>query len=62
MRVTVDKEVCISCGMCVNTYPEIFKFNSDDKAEATEAELPKNLENAGHDAVDLCPVGAIVAE
>ncbi len=62
MKAIVDKEVCISCGMCVNTYPEIFKFNSDDKAEATESELPKNLENAALDAVDFCPTGAIVAE
>ena len=62
MRITVDKEICISCGMCVNTYPEIFNFNSDDKAQATESELPKNLENEGLDSVDLCPVGAITAE
>ncbi len=62
MRVTVDKEVCISCGMCVNTYPDIFKFNSNDKAEAIESNLPENMEKAGLDAVDLCPVGAISAE
>ena len=43
MKIKVDQDMCIGCGMCVDICPEIFKLNSEDKSECTEDEIPDNL-------------------
>lgn len=53
----VDKESCISCGLCVSTCPDVFRFGSDTKSEvfnpsgAPEAKI--------QEAIDGCPVQCI---
>ncbi len=53
----VDEDACISCGLCVDNCPDVFRFNDDGKAEcfnptgASEAEI--------QNAVDGCPVQCI---
>ena len=32
-NVYVDQEICISCGLCVETAPEVFRMNDDNLAE-----------------------------
>ena len=54
---TVDKDLCVSCGLCSQVCPDVFELGSDDMAQVKEgADL-----NAAciQDAVDQCPVGAI---
>lgn len=51
----VDKEQCIGCGFCVDTCPEVYKFDEDEKAEAY---AESNLDSA-QEACDNCPVNAI---
>ncbi len=29
----VDQDVCISCGICVNNLPDLFRFDDTGKAE-----------------------------
>lgn len=53
----LDKDACISCGLCVSTCPGVFRFDEDGKAEvfdpagASEAEI--------RTAIDGCPVQCI---
>ncbi|TAL16358.1 ferredoxin [bacterium] len=53
----VDKEVCISCGACIDECPSVFRFDENDKSEvynqngATESEIEA--------AIDVCPVHCI---
>ena len=53
----VDQDVCISCGLCVDTVPGVFRLNDDNLAEvydpagADEAEIQQ--------AIDACPVSCI---
>lgn len=53
----VDREECISCGVCVDMCPEVFMLDDDDKSEcynpdgAPEEEIQK--------AMDDCPVQCI---
>ena len=53
----VDKEACISCGLCVSTCPGVFRFDANSKSEcynptgATEQEIQQ--------AIDGCPVQCI---
>ena len=54
----VDQDTCISCGLCTDNVPEVFRFDDSGKAEcydpagASEEEIQNN-------AVDVCPVTCI---
>lgn len=58
MKARVDKDVCIGCGLCVTTCPEVFKMD-DDKAVVIGSVVPKNAETTCKQAADECPVTAI---
>ncbi len=53
----VDKEVCIGCGVCVDTVPTVFRFDADMKAEVFDP--AGDAEAAIQEAIDLCPVTCI---
>ncbi|MGB9802182.1 ferredoxin [Desulfofundulus sp.] len=59
MRVEVDQDLCISCGTCVDTCPEVFEWNDEDKAHVIVDEVPPELEDQAHEAVESCPTNAI---
>jgi ferredoxin len=61
MRVTVDEETCIGCGLCAENCPEIFVM-VNDKARAKTDEVPEELEDACREAAEDCPVEAIAIE
>lgn len=46
MKAVVDKGGCISCGVCVDTCPEVFQFDGDGVAEAIVDAVPAELEGA----------------
>lgn len=58
MRAYVDQDLCIGCGLCVATCPEVFEMNADDKAQAIADTTDENRE-AVQAAIDGCPVSAI---
>lgn len=59
MKVKVNKDLCIECGLCVSTAPEVFKFDTDGKAEEIVDTVPNEMESAAQDSVDGCPTSAI---
>ena len=61
MKVRVDKEICIGCGLCVSTCPEVFKME-EDKAVVIANPAPKQAEETCKRATDECPVTAIFLE
>ena len=61
MNAVVDKETCISCGLCVETCPDVFRMGGDDVAEAY-AEVTPALTDCAQEASDGCPVSAIHME
>lgn len=58
MNVKVDGDLCIGCGLCVDTCPDIFEL-IDDKSHVKTPVAPGNLEAAAKEAADGCPVDAI---
>ncbi len=62
MKVYVDQDLCISCGLCISTCEEVFVWNDDEKAEAVKPEVEEDLQEAVKEAVDSCPTEAIKIE
>lgn len=61
MRVMIDEEACIGCGVCSETCPEVFELN-DDKVSVKVEEVPEDVVESCRDAVESCPVEAIQIE
>lgn len=55
VKVTVDTDACIGCGLCISSMPDVFAFDDNGKsvviADADEATID--------DVIASCPVGAI---
>ena len=59
MKVKIDADTCIGCGVCVTTCPEVYTME-DDKAVVIGSDVPKAAEETCAKAVEDCPVTAIV--
>ena len=59
MKAIVDQDVCIGCGACSAECPEIYHWNSDEKSEASDQEIPKDRIDQAKAGRDVCPVDAI---
>jgi len=58
MRVKIDEDLCIACGLCEESVPEVFRLG-DDVAEVIVDEVPADLEDSVREAASDCPVSAI---
>lgn len=61
MKFKVDQELCIGCGACEETCPEIFELY-DDKSNVILDPVPEELQASALEAEDGCPVEAISHE
>jgi ferredoxin len=61
MKAIIDREGCISCGMCVDICPDVFRMGDDGKAEAY-GEIDSSAEDTAQEARDSCPVSVITIE
>ena len=61
MKLKIDADACIGCGLCVSTCPEAYKME-DDKAVVTAPTVPAGAEECAKKAADECPVTAITVQ
>ena len=61
MKVRVDEETCVGDETCVEMCPEIFEMKGDVAVAKIET-VPKDLEAKCKEAVEGCPVEAIIVE
>lgn len=70
MKVTIDRDGCISCGACYAECPKVFEENGDDGwSQVTEpyrvdgniaaGEVPNDLGSCATAGADACPVSII---
>lgn len=53
----VDKDVCISCHLCTDSLPEVFRMDDNDLAEVYDPEGAS--EEQIQSTMDACPVNCI---
>ena len=61
MKAKVDEELCIGCGLCADTCPEVFRMDGTGLAEAY-ADVSDATQAAAEEARDSCPVGVITID
>ncbi len=61
MKAVIDRSGCISCGLCADACPEVFRMGDDGLAEAY-AEVTGSLKESAAEARDNCPVSVISLE
>ncbi len=63
MKATVKKDICIGCGLCADTCPEVFVMDDEFNIAKTLLDrVPAELKDKCKDAAANCPVEAIVVE
>jgi ferredoxin len=71
MKVSIDREGCIGCGVCEALCSEVFRLIEDGKSSIVEkhrngslgnGEVEKDLIACVEGARDSCPVGVIKTE
>ena len=54
MKAIIDREGCISCGLCETLCPTVFRMAEDGLAEAYVDPIPEDEETAAEEARDRC--------
>jgi ferredoxin len=62
MKPVVDEDLCIGCGNCEDTCPEVFRLEADGVAHVIAENTGPDLYGCIRDAADSCPVDAISIE
>ena len=61
MKVSIDQDLCVGCGLCTDTCADIFEMKGD-KAVTKVKVVPPASEDSVKQAKDECPVEAIIIE
>ncbi len=59
MKVTVDPDLCIGCGICEGIVPEVFSLLNEPYAEVLLDPVPEEYQEATREAAEECPEEAI---
>jgi ferredoxin len=62
MKVTIDPDICLGCGICEGIAPDVFQLGSNPHAVVILNPVPEYLRKDVRDAVDQCPEEAIEIE
>jgi ferredoxin len=59
VKAVVDRELCIGCGLCADTCPEVFVIMDDGYAHALGESVAHEQYDCVREAAEICPVEAI---
>lgn len=61
VKIKVDQDLCIGCGMCINMCPDVFMYNEESLSTVKSDLAEFNLQSV-EEAREICPVDAITVE
>jgi len=56
VKLSIDKNVCLECGMCAINFPDWFSIKDDGSIDDSKANVPADKVE---EVMDICSVGAI---
>ncbi|MCK5450666.1 MAG: ferredoxin [Candidatus Omnitrophica bacterium] len=59
MKVVIDNETCIGCGLCAQVAPNVYEMQGD-KAVSILSEISEDMGEEAKNGAEQCPVSAIV--
>ncbi len=59
MKAYVDREACISCGLCESLCPDVFELDEESISVVIVDEVPEDYESCAVEAQEQCPTNAI---
>lgn len=62
MRAVVDRDACISCGLCESVCPDVFELDDESISVVKVDPIPEEFEDCTNEAADGCPTDAIHVE
>ena len=62
MKAEINRDGCISCGLCESICPQVFQMADDGIAEVIVDEVDAEYEASALEAQDSCPVSVITVE
>ena len=63
MKVKLNQDACIGCGVCASTAEDLFEIGSEDGLSSAKCDVvPEGKEEEAKAAIESCPTGAIVEE
>ena len=60
MNLSIDSTACISCGMCAERLPAIFRIDRGARSAALVRQPVPMEQDDALEAAEDCPVGAII--
>lgn len=62
MRTRVDRDACISCGLCESICPDVFELDDENISVVKVDPIPAEAEACAKEAEEECPTNAIHVE
>lgn len=62
MRVTIKRDDCIGCELCVRRCPEVFKLDEEKISSVILDPIPPKLQDIVKGIANSCPTNAINLE
>ncbi|HMN14306.1 MAG TPA: ferredoxin [Bellilinea sp.] len=59
MKVRVDSDTCMGCGVCDSICPEVFQLGDEGYAVVLLDPVPEQYQDLVQQAIDECPEEAI---
>ncbi|MDW5298962.1 MAG: ferredoxin [Sedimentibacter sp.] len=62
MKAIVDRDACISCGLCESICPGVFKLDDENISTVIVDPVPEEFEDCAVESKETCPTNAIIIE